>query len=258
MLLLSTWMVSGQIAGASSPGYPPMVTNPPSPCTNVVGIPPVPAAQFSTIENKVRSFVSKAKGGVGMCEHGLMIVMLPVGSESLAQKVRAKFGPSVQIMVGFTNWDGHPGKSPFCGTLARPAATPAPYSTTLTLRSTRIKVGQNFTGNVAFHNTSEMSLSYLTIDTVEAVVIRPGTRRAVGIFTGQFALPGLVINIGPGQTKNIFAIGGTGRCDGGYGSALPPGHYDAVAQVSGTEPTGVDSTGPIHFTQVVPIRIMPR
>jgi len=43
-------------------------------------------------------------------------------------------------------------------------------------------------------------------------------------------------------TAEVDAIGGTARCDGGLGSALPPGRYDAVAEVSGVGVNGSDGS----------------
>jgi hypothetical protein len=246
-------------AGASAQAYPPIIRGDVIPaCPGPSVVPPISQAELPALRSAVGAFTS-AHGyseTPGLCGDGLLILGLPIGDENLAQKVWAKFGPSVQIEIGDTLWEGHPGKSPLCGTLAKPAATSAPWTATLTLRSTRIKTGHIFFGAVAFHNTGTTTLSYRGIGSAEAVIIKPGTRRVVGIFTGAFAASAGIFTLGPGQTESMPLIGGTGRCDGGSGPTVPPGHYDAVAQVSGTGLTGVDTTGPIHFTQIVPVRIV--
>jgi hypothetical protein len=52
-------------------------------------------------------------------------------------------------------------------------------------------------------------------------------------------------------------VGGSARCDGGTGSALPQGRYDAVAEVSGPSIDGIGPPlPPTAFTQFQPIRIV--
>ena len=116
--------------------------------------PPVPADQDPAIEKKVIAFAGKHFDGIGQCAHGLLDLMLTPGSEGLATKVRARFGPSVQIMVGGTVWNGHPGRSRDLWHVGRTATAPAGYSSVLHLRSRVVKVGANLQGHVAFHNPS--------------------------------------------------------------------------------------------------------
>ncbi|MGP0032627.1 MAG: hypothetical protein ACLPVF_19260 [Acidimicrobiales bacterium] len=235
------------------PGVPPA-------CTSAPSIAPVPAAQTRSIEKAVTAFVGTHLTGLGQCGHGLVVLTLTPGSESLAQQVRAKFGPSVQIMVGYTVWNGHPGRSPTCGTLAEPTSTPAGYTMNLDLGSRTVRVGGNLTGHVALHDTSAQGVEVLTGSPIEVVITNPGTRRVVGIDSRPIAGTGYAALLDPGQTKNVAMVGGTARCDGGIGSALPPGHYDAVAEVSGV---GIDGPGepggtppPTYFTPFVPIQIV--
>jgi hypothetical protein len=162
LALLGTGMISGGAAAASSSSYPP-ITGPvqavPPPCTKATSIPPVPAAQVPAIEKKLIAFVGNHIYGIGQCGHGLLVLTLSPGSEALAQRVRAKFGPSVQIMVGLTAWNGRLGRSPTCGTLAQPTAATAGYSSALDLRSRRITVGGNLAGHVALRNRTATNVS---------------------------------------------------------------------------------------------------
>jgi hypothetical protein len=256
-------IAGGHATAATSSSYPPIARTVPAaqqPCPFATSIPPVPAGQIQAIEMEVTAFAGKRLIGVGQCAHGLLVVMLTPGNEALAQKVRADFGPSVQIMVGWTVWNGHPGRSATCGTLAAPAATPADYSSVLQLRSRVIKIGADLTGHVAFRDKSAtQSVRVLTENPIEVVVTKPGTRRVVGVFTGAIAGTADARLLVPGQSQNVAVVGGTGRCDGGIGSALPPGRYDAVAEVSGVAIDGQDGPAgqpPTYFTPFVPIQIV--
>jgi hypothetical protein len=264
LALAGVGIAGGQATAATSSSYPPIARTVPAaqqPCPFATAIPPQPAGQIQAIEREVAAFAGKHLIGVGQCARGLLVVMLTPGSEALAQKVRADFGPSVKIMVGWTDWNGHPGRSATCGILAAPTATPAGYYSALQLRSRVIKIGADLTGHVAFHDTSAtQSVRVLTESPIEVVVTKPGTRRVVGVFTGAIAGTAAAPLLVPGESQNVAVVGGTGRCDGGIGSALPPGRYDAVAEVSGVAIDGPDGSAgqppPTYFTPFVPIEIV--
>jgi hypothetical protein len=256
--------MGGPAAADSSNSYPPIrLATPaiPTPCFSPSSIPPLPAARESAIEKSVTAFVGAHLNGIGQCGNGLIEITLSPGSEGLAKKVRAKFGPSVQIEIGLTVWDGHPARSPTCGDLVQPSAKSAGYSIALDLHSRRIVSGADLTGHVTLKDMGEGAARPLTSNPVEVVITKPGTRRVVGVFAGAIAGTGYAPLLMPGQTQDVPIVGGTGRCDGGIGSALPPGHYDAVAEVSGI---GVDGLGggvggqppPTYFTPFVPIEII--
>jgi hypothetical protein len=264
LALAGVGIAGGQATAATSSSYPPIARPAPAaqqPCPFATAIPPVPAGQIQAIEKEVAAFAGKHLVGVGQCAHGLLVVMLTPGTEALAKRVRAHFGPSVQIMVGWTVWNGRPGRSATCGTLAAPTSTPPGYSLVLHLRSRVIKIGADMTGHVAFRDTSAtQSVRVLSESPIEVVVTKPGTRRVVGVLTGAIAGTAAAPLLIPGETQNVAVVGGTGRCDGGIGSALPPGRYDAVAEVSGVAIDGHDGPGgqppPTYFTPLVPIKIV--
>jgi hypothetical protein len=196
--------------------------------------------------------------GLGQCGGGHFQLSLTPGSESTAQRVRATSGPSIQMMVGLTVWNGRPGRSPRCGSLPEPSATNHAYTSSLRLHSRRIKVGADLAGVVVVHNSGRSGVAGLPGSPVQVVITTSGTRRVVGIFSGAIGGTGGAGGLGPGQSRAISIVGGTARCDGGLGSALPPGRYDAVAEVSGIGVDGALAGAEmgIHFTQSVPIQIV--
>lgn len=250
------------MSGASTATYPPFLkpaSGPILPCSDA-SIPAVPAGQIDSVEKDVTAFVGSAFNGIGQCAHGQLLLMLRPGSEHLAKEVRARFGASVQIEIGLTNWNGRPGRSATCGTLATPSPIPAGYSATLDLSSTTVRAGGNLKGHVVLRTAGQVSVRVLSYQPIEVVLTKPGERRVVGVYSGAIAGTGYGPMLVPGRSVNVGLVGGTARCDGGLGSALRPGRYDAVAEVGGV---AVDGTGgdngsppPTYFTTVVPIRVV--
>lgn len=265
MATLTITAMTGVSAGAASSNtYPPIERAAPpiaSPCTSPSSSPPLPPAELRAIEKRITAFVGHHLTSIGQCGNGIIELALAPGSEDLAKKVRAHFGPTIQIDIGLSVWDGRPGPSPTCGDLPKPSSEVAGYSIALDLGSRNVISGANLKGHVALRDTDKAPVRLLTTNPIEVVITKPGTRRVVGLYAGFIAGTAYVPLLIPGQTRAIPIVGGTARCDGGIGSALPPGHYDAVAEVSGV---GVDGPGggldgkppPTYFTPFVPIEIV--
>lgn len=251
-------------AGATTAIYPQFSRSVPSvpvACTTRTSIPPVPDPHVQSIERSVSALAGTHLQGIGQCGNGLLVLTLTAGSESVAQKVRAKFGPSVQIMVGLTAWNGRPGRSPRCGVLPTASTMSDGYASTLELRAKRIVSGADLTGKVAVRATGNRTVRLDANSPISVVVTAPGTRRVVGVFAGAVAGTGLTRLVNPGQPQSVAIVGGTARCDGGVGSVLPPGRYNAVGLISGpgiTGPIGQTGGPSAHFTNTVPIRVVGR
>jgi hypothetical protein len=189
------------------------------------------------------------------------MLTLTAGSESVAHRVREKFGSSVQIMVGLTAWNGHPGRSPRCGMLPAASTSSDGYTSTLQLQAKRVTSGADLAGKVVFRATGNTNVRLIANSSISVVVTARGTRRVVAVFAGGVAGTGWAPLLKPGQPVSVGIVGGTARCDGGVGSALPPGRYDAVGVVSGPGITGpMFQSGPAsaHFTNAVPIQVVVR
>ena len=246
-------------AGAATGTYPPIIGSgreAPQTCPSTTPSSSLPPSRVAILEHAVTTFVGKRLDGVGECGNGLLVMLSP-GSEALARRVRVRFGSSVaQISVGLTSWDGRPGRSPLCGSLPTSSPQPLGYSVTLDLRPPMVRSGENLQGTVVFHNPGTGRVRVDSVEPVEIVITRPGTRRVVGVYSGGIAGTGYAPPLGPGQSKAVRIVGGTARCDGGLGSALPPGRYDATGEFSGPGVTGVGDI-PSYFTPMVPIKVLP-
>jgi hypothetical protein len=245
VFIFTSAMTITQQAGASTRGYPPVpntATIVPPACTTPSHGAPILAGKIAAQERAITAFVGNHFQALGQCGPGLLSLTLTPGSEALAKRVRIRFGSVVQILVGETVWDGRPGRSPRCGNLPTTSTIPAGYSATLDLRSTKVKSGANLTGTVKFKDTGTSDVRIDPGEPIEMVVTKPHTRRVVGIYSGAIGGVGYSKLLQPGHTAEVDAIGGTARCDGGLGSALPPGRYDAVAEVSGVGVNGSDGS----------------
>ena len=199
--------------------------------------------------------VGKDYLSIGQCAHGLLFLMLTPGSEAMARRVRARFGPSVQIMVGFALWDGVDGRSETCPAVPSDAAPQPGIAATLELDTTTVTSGANFEGKVVFRNVGTTSVRVVTVEPIDVDLVRPGQHKVVGTYSGAVAGVGYSSVLAPGQTQAINIVGGTARCDGGTGSATPPGRYEAVGLVSGTGVTGAPPPGDT-ITNLVPVRVV--
>jgi hypothetical protein len=180
------------------------------------------------------------------------MVGLTPGSEAVAAKLVKKYGRNVFVTVGLTVYDGAPGRSPRCGTLPAPDPVPAGLAVGVqtNLPQSTITAGHDFEGQVVVTVTA----GHLAMDTgqpLEAVVVRPGTRQVVGVFSDGIGGTGYSFDLGPGQSWSIAFVGGTARCDGGIGSALPPGTYEVIVRVA---PEGTPHS-PVFWTTPVTLRL---
>lgn len=197
-----------------------------------------------------------AKGnlqGGGSCPGGPVIVSLQPGREWLARRLEATYGSKLAIFIGLTTWDGRPGRSPVCGTLPPPTEVPKGPQLSLHLDRTSVTSGSDFIGTVVIRELGPGRFSMNTGQPVEAVVVRAGTRKVVGVYSGVIGGTGYPVNLVRGQSRTVPVIGGTARCDGGTGSALPAGKYGVIAQISdeGNGPS------PDYLTPQVPLGVLP-
>lgn len=167
-----------------------------------------------------------------ICPHGSVAVQLAPGQEHLAHQLLATYGRAVVVSVGLTRYVGAPGRSPRCGLLPRAARLPRGLHIELRLRSKVVAYGADFTGDVDVVEDGPGRFDTNIGQPLVAWLVRRGTRRVVGVYAGGIAGTGYVTRTRTGHLRPIPVIGGTARCDGGIGSALPPGAYEVVVLVA--------------------------
>lgn len=248
-----------ETAGAASGGASPFekLDLEPAPCSpsSKTSILPVPPSQVTAVESAVESVVGEHMTSLGQCAHGLLYLALTPGSEALARRVRARFGPAVQIVVGFTVWNGSPGRSPRCLSVPSDAKPPKGFTATLELDAKTVTSGANFNGHIELRNPGTTAVEVDTSGPLTVELVRPGTRDVVATYSGAIAGVGGGDLLAPGHTDTVRVVGGTARCDGGLGSAAPPGRYEAVALLSVPGSAGTGPAGDA-ITTFVPVQIV--
>ena len=215
--------------------YPPLPRPPagsPQGCLGLKG-----AGLTATVANQVRQGVLAISGTAELlmlstCPGGPVLVGLQPGQEVLAHRLWSRYGGDVSISVGLTSYDGTPGRSPRCGVVHQPSPLPMGLRVTLDLSSQYVRSGSSFDAKVVVTNDESINFSMDTGQPLQAVIVRPGTRQVVGIYNGGIGGTGFGRRLSPGQSEAIPVIGGTARCDGGIGSALPPGRYQVIVRVA--------------------------
>ena len=183
------------------------------------------------ITDQLQAAKGNLQGG-SSCPGGPVIVWLQPGREWLARRLGATYGSKLAIFIGLTTWDGRPGQSPVCGALPRAAALPRGLRLSLHLDRTSVASGSDFLGAVLISELGPGRFSMGIGQPVEAVVVRRGTEKVVGVYSGVIGGTGYSVNLVRGESKSVPVIGGTARCDGGIGSALPAGTYGVIVEIS--------------------------
>jgi hypothetical protein len=254
-LLLSCVIVMVQPAlGSSRSSYPPVPWWPDA--RGCVGLrqpsPRLTAAQMQRITDQLLTTEKGNIQGGSSCPGGPVVVSLQPGREWLARRLQATYGPKLAIFIGLTTWDGRPGRSPVCGSLPQPTALPKGVRLSLHLDGTSVSSGSDFRGTLLIREVGPARFSMATGQPVQAVVVLRGTQKVVAVYSGVIAGTGYLVNLVRGESQAVPVIGGTARCDGGIGSALPAGTYGVTAEIS------TEGNGPAldYLTPQAPLRVL--
>jgi hypothetical protein len=226
-------------------------------CLHPVTTATIPTAQLNSTIAGIEEMAGSDLQGIGPCSSGQVTLTLTPGSERLAKRIRTTFGRAVLITIGLTVWNGHIGRSPRCGSLPPWTRPPNGLSLTLHVPTHQVRTGGKLTGTLLASNQGKTPFEMDTGSILEGVLVEPGTHHVVGVYSGGIAGTGYTLRAGSGETTpSSFAptvLIGTARCDGGIGSSLLPGRYQAVVLVMDetgktprylTPPVNLDVTSP--------------
>ncbi len=162
-------------------------------------------------------------------------VGLNPGQDALASSLVERFGPAVQIELG-----GRPYVPVGCGPQPPPPVCPDvlggdPAAVKLDLSVELIKPSMRVTelgrATLTVRNNGSTVFDASSGPELIGALVTPGTHHVVGAFTGATQSVLVFHQVQPGQSATIPVIFGTARCDGGEGSAIPPGVYGLVVVV---------------------------
>jgi hypothetical protein len=159
----------------------------------------------------------------------VVLVELVPGQEKLALDLIKRFGDILMVSVGALPFvpDGcGPQPTPRkCPDLA--GTDPATVGLELSIVVDTPTISQGAVGQAKLveRNIGTAPFSLGSGRPVVGMLVYPGTLRVAGEFTGGIAGVGGGPQLAPGESGAIDMYFGTGRCDGGPGSAVPPGVY---------------------------------
>jgi hypothetical protein len=99
----------------------------------------------------------------------------------------------------------------------------ANVSLSLHLEGPTVAFGSDFSGSVTLFNKGPSPFGADIGQPLRAVLVRFGSDRVAGVYGGDIVGTGLLVELAPRRSETICVVGGTARCDGGTGSALPHG-----------------------------------
>ncbi len=220
----------------------------PKPCSSVVAPGTYSESVLMSTRDKVAQAMNNQFLSVGIGASTVEVGLMP-GREALAARIAHTFGPMVSITVGLTSYCGGPGRSPKCSSMPVGDPLPSGLSLKLALDKRTITTGDFGKGSLVVTEEGPGIFQMDTGQPLVAQVVRPGTRRVVGTFAAGIAGTGYGPKIGPGHVARIPVVFGTARCDGGPGSAMPPGRYDVVVYMHPEGP----GVGPVLYPPAVPL-----
>ncbi len=253
--IIAVLVVIGAGVGVLAVTVPPGHTAPPSSrgFDSCIGRKPtgLTTAQATRIIDRVDVIAGGQILMTAACPGGPVLIGLTPGNEPLAHQLLADYGRNMAVSVGMTIYDGFPGRSPRCARLTPSAALPLGLHLALQLQRKSVRSGGTFSGAVVVSEHGPGSFSMDTGQPLAAFVVRPGTLQVVALYGEGIAGTGYLTQLTPGEASTIPAVGGTARCDGGLGSALPPGTYQVIVQVfpEGRHPF------PVYLTPPVTLRV---
>jgi hypothetical protein len=228
---LSAWAPPPSVA-SQAVNYPPVPPGTDSGCLGLKKpVPRLSANQMAKIDQQLMREHERDIDSGGSCPGGPAFVQLKPGREWLARELQAQYGPKLAIFVGLTAWHREPGRSPVCGDLPAVPVLRQRVSLALRLQSYVVGSGSDFTGTVTLTNHEQSRFATNIGQPLEAVILRAGVRRVVGVYADGIGGTGLLVSLAPGGLERVTVIGGTARCDGGTGSALPAGQYGVTVLV---------------------------
>lgn len=149
----------------------------------------------------------------------------------IAADLHRRYGDALDITVG---------SKPFPPErITESAAVPVPVSTVslphlaivLHFETPAVVAGEDLRGSATLTNRGHGPLSFIT-GPMTGGVRQPGDDKLAGTFRGSLAAAGLIVDLRPGQSKDIPVLIGTASCLPDRSYVVPAGTYEAVTILS--------------------------
>ena len=152
--------------------------------------------------------------------------------------------------MGTTRYCGGPGRSGRCADAQGATTLPRGLHLAVTLKHRTVSRSDSAAkGSLELRYDGTGTFVLDPGRPIVAHLVRPGTRTIVGTYLGGTRGTGLLVHLTAGQEQTIDVLIGIARCDGGIGSALPPGTYGVRV------PLGPDGGPPRYLAPEAPLTI---
>ncbi|MCU1390934.1 MAG: hypothetical protein JWL72_4272 [Ilumatobacteraceae bacterium] len=191
--------------------------------------------------------------GAGITSLAVAIQLAP-GQEAKADDLLAKWGSALRITIG-----SHPYVPAGCGAQPDEMVCPdlvgdPPSAAGLELRvepdQSEIHQWETGRGHLVVTNIGTQPWTLDSGSPLTGVLVAPGTDHVVGRFSGGLFGVGGGPYLRPGESGSIDLVFGADRCDGGPGSAVPPGVYGLRVAY-----TDEGHSGPVYLSPEVPVTV---
>jgi hypothetical protein len=182
---------------------------------------------------------------------------LNAGQEVRAASMVERWGPIVRVTVGGVPYVptgcGQQPVMPRCQDLDGLDPATIGLELSLTVQTPTISASQYGQATLTERNIGTKPFSFDSGQPVVGSIVKPGTKQVVARFTGAIAGVGGGPSLAPGESGTVSVVFGGTRCDGGPGTALPPGTYGLRVALTqeGPDPTSY----PAYLSPEVPITI---
>ena len=240
VLAVAVGLVATTAPAPSAPTQP-LASPSESPCTYPSGICPAPdvcparvrhsLAELERLRPGVESMIDGVFYSVGFGDGTIDVDLFP-GHEQLAASLEQRFGDAVSIRMGTTRYCGGPGTSGRCADVQGATTLPPGLHLALTLEHDTVpRTAPTVQAALKVRYNGPGMFAISTGQPIIASLVKSGTRMVIGTNTGTVAGTGLSLRLRRGQQSTIGVIIGLSRCDGGLGSAVPPGTYGVRASL---------------------------
>jgi hypothetical protein len=231
-LLAAILIVGALLVGCD--GAPSASPAPPTPTSTARPSFAVPGSPAALTPEQIRAEIEPLMGESGMSlgegANRVISVGLRANAEEVARELIAKYGSAIEVTVG--NFPYPPPDAPHraCDWTPQVAADHAPLVGAVGFDPTVVG-GEFFRGKLRLTNAGLVNYQLETSSNFSIFLFRRGEVLPIGSPEGGSVGTGYAKLLGPAETVELDASGGTASCDLALGYVLPAGTYEARALV---------------------------
>jgi hypothetical protein len=167
---------------------------------------------------------------LGDCAIAPIRVGVLANAEDVARELFEKYGDRLEVSVGLFPYPPPADPQRACVGIRPVVAAHAPLVATVLIDEV-IVGGNHYQGTVRLTNDSPKPFELETSSNFSLYLFRSGEADPIGLSEGGSVGTGRVATLGPGESIEIEAAGGTASCDLDLGYVVPAGSYEVRALI---------------------------